>query len=132
MVTVNIQADSKFPVNRAAVRLAVRRALGGYGLRQAQVGVAVVGERKMKQLNQQWMKRKEATDVLAFPLDGPSTSSGQAVFVEPDGPLMLGDVVVCWPMAVKQAGEKNTLVDEEIDRLVEHGVRHLLGEHHDD
>lgn len=124
MVTVNIQADSKFPVNRAAVRLAVRQALGGYGLRQAQVGVAVVGERKMKQLNQQWMKRKEATDVLAFPLDGG--------FDELNGPLMLGDVVVCWPMAVKQAGEKNTLVDEEIDRLVEHGVRHLLGEHHDD
>lgn len=124
MVTVNIQADSKFPVNRAAVRLAVRRALGGYGLRQAQVGVAVVGERKMKQLNQQWMKRKEATDVLAFPLDGG--------FDELNGPLMLGDVVVCWPMAVKQAGEKNTLVDEEIDRLVEHGVKHLLGEHHDD
>lgn len=123
MVTVNIQADSKFPVNRAAVRLAVRQTLRGYGLRQAQVGVAVVGERKMKQLNRQWMKRKEATDVLAFPLDGG--------FDELNGPLMLGDVVVCWPMAVKQAGEKNTLVDEEIDRLVEHGVRHLLGEHHE-
>lgn len=123
MVTVNIQADSKFPVNRVLVRLAVRRVTDEYGLRQAQVGVAVVGERKMKQLNQQWMKREGATDVLAFPLDGG--------FDELNGPLMLGDVVVCWPTAVKQAGEKNTLVDEEIDRLVEHGVRHLLGEHHD-
>lgn len=123
MVTVNIQADSKFPVNRVLVRLAVRRVTDEYGLRQAQVGVVVVGERKMKQLNQQWMKREGATDVLAFPLDGG--------FDELNGPLMLGDVVVCWPTAVKQAGEKNTLVDEEIDRLVEHGVRHLLGEHHD-
>ena len=78
----------------------------------------------MKQLNQQWMKREGTTDVLAFPLDGG--------FDEVDGPLMLGDVVVCWPMAVKQAAEQNTLVDEEIDRLVEHGVRHLMGEHHDD
>ncbi len=124
MVTVNIQADSKFPVNRVLVRLAVRRVTDEYGLRQAQVGVVVVGERKMKQLNQQWMKRKEATDVLAFPLDGG--------FDELNGPLMLGDVVVCWPTAVKQAGERNVLVDEEVDRLVEHGLRHLLGEHHDD
>ena len=123
MVTVNIRADSKFPVNRSGVRLAVRRVTDGYGLRQAQVGVVVVGERKMKQLNQQWMKREGTTDVLAFPLDGG--------FDEVDGPLMLGDVVVCWPMAVKQAAEQNTLVDEEIDRLVEHGVRHLMGEHHD-
>ena len=42
MVTVNIRADSKFPVNRSGVRLAVRRVTDGYGLRQAQVGVVVV------------------------------------------------------------------------------------------
>ena len=53
-------------------------------------------------------------------------------FVMPRGPLMLGDVVVCWSVAVKQAGEKNILVDDEVDILVEHGVRHLLGEDHDD
>jgi probable rRNA maturation factor len=123
MVTVNIQADSKFPVNRAGVRSAVRRVTDGYGLRQAQVGVVVVGGRKITELNKQWLKREGATDVLSFPLEGG--------FDEISGPYMLGEVVVCWPMAVKQAGEKNILVDEEIDALVEHGVRHLLGEHHD-
>ncbi|OGY17708.1 MAG: rRNA maturation RNase YbeY [Candidatus Chisholmbacteria bacterium RIFCSPHIGHO2_01_FULL_48_12] len=123
MVTVNIQADSKFPVNRVGVRSAVRRVTDGYGLRQAQVGVVVVGGRKIAELNKQWLKREGMTDVLSFPLEGG--------FDEINGLYMLGDVVVCWPMAVKQAGEKNILVDEEIDALVEHGVRHLLGEHHD-
>ena len=128
---VRIRADSKFPVDRERIRAAVRRVTDVYGLKQAQIDVQVVGERKMAQLNKQWMKREGPTDVLSFPLEDPSIDSGQAGFVMPPGPLVLGDVVVCFPVAVKQAGEKNVMVDEEIAALVEHGVRHLLGEHHD-
>jgi len=49
----------------------------------------------------------------------------------PDDWWYLGDVVISYPQALKQAQEHNLLVDEEIDRLVEHGVLHLLGIHHE-
>ena len=58
MVVVRIHADSKFPINRARVRAAVLRVVGEYGLKAAVADVVVVGERKMAQLNQQWMKRQ--------------------------------------------------------------------------
>ena len=113
-MVVRIRADSKFPVDRERIRAAVKRVTDVYGLKQAQVDVQVVGERKMAQLNKQWMKREGPTDVLSFPLEDPSIpfdytqgkDSGQAAFVMPPGPLWLGDVVVCFPMAVRQAAEK--------------------------
>ena len=123
MIRVKISADSKYPVERKRIRNAVKIVTDEYGLKQGVVEVLVVGERKMTDLNKKWMKRQGPTDVLSFPMEGG--------FDEIDGPYILGDVVVCYPQAVKQAGEKNILVDDEIDALVEHGVRHLLGEHHE-
>jgi probable rRNA maturation factor len=45
--------------------------------------------------------------------------------------VLLGDVVVCYSVAKKQALKLNHIIDEEIEFLVCHGVLHLLGIHHD-
>lgn len=116
MVKVTIQTDSRFAINRTLIRQVVIKAVAKYGLREVQIGVVVVGDRKMTQLNQKWLKKEGTTDVLAFPI------------AEGD---YLGDVVVCYPAAVRQAAERNVLVDDEVTFLVEHGVKHLLGEDHD-
>ncbi|MBI4034973.1 MAG: rRNA maturation RNase YbeY [Candidatus Chisholmbacteria bacterium] len=133
MVKIVIRAEARFPVNRDRVRGAVGKVVDEYGVKEAVVNVIVVGKRQMAKLNRQWLGREGATDVLSFPLeDVESRESSQAGFVyPPDLPLMLGDVVVCWPEAIKQAAERNVLVDDEVAMLVEHGLRHLLGEHHD-
>ena len=117
MVKVIIRSDSRFSVNRARVRQAVEKVVAEYGIKTATVGVMVVGDRKMTSLNQRWMKHQGTTDVLSFPIN------------EAD---YLGDVVISYPQTVKQAAEHNKLVDDEMAFLVEHGMRHLMGEHHDD
>jgi len=89
---------------------------------EAEVCVAIVGTRKMAALHQKYQNLAGPTDVLSFPLEGVQY---------PDLVVRLGDVVVCYPVAVKEAGMKNKLVDDEIARLVEHGCLHLLGIHHD-
>lgn len=84
----------------------------------------------MKQLNSKYRKIQETTDVLSFPQNDPSQS--MAPFVEvPDGVLRLGDVVVSYPQAVLEATEENKLVDQKIIELIEHGIEHLLGHHHE-
>lgn len=129
MIQVDILGDSKFPVNRKAIRLKIADLLRSRGVEdRVVVSVLVVGDRKMKQLNQRYLKREGTTDVLSFPLE--DAASGGRFISAPGEPLELGDVVVSFPQAVKQAAEKDSLVDEEINRLVEHGVLHLLGEHY--
>jgi len=124
MIKVLIKADSRYPVDRKKVREKVKQVLKDKGLTQdVEVSLSFVGDRKIKALNLKFRNKKETTDVLSF-----SQNEGEP-FPE-DDILRLGDVVISYPQARKQAGEYHILVDEEIDKLVEHGLLHLLGIHH--
>jgi len=122
MVSVLISSESRYKVNRVKIRQTVEEFLDRAGLDQAEVSFLVVGERKMSFLNYRFRKIKKATDVLSFPQE---SARG------PDEILRLGDIVVCYPVARAEAAKENKMVDEKICELVEHGLRHLLGEHHD-
>lgn len=90
-----------------------------------EVSVSIVGDRKMKVLNKKYRQKDGTADVLSF-----SQTQGEWAKT-PDGVLRLGDVIISFPQARKNAREKETLVDEEIDFLLRHGLLHLLGIHHD-
>ena len=48
----------------------------------------------------------------------------------PDEPASLGEVVLSYPLAIRQAGEHNVAVEDEAALLIVHGVLHLLGHDH--
>lgn len=90
----------------------------------AEVSVAVVGDRKMRELNKKYRSLDKTTNVLSF-----SQMEGEASPL-PSDRLFLGDVVVSYPVIIEEAARENMLVDDKINELIEHGVRHLLGLHH--
>ncbi|MBI2007591.1 MAG: rRNA maturation RNAse YbeY, partial [Candidatus Blackburnbacteria bacterium] len=49
----------------------------------------------------------------------------------PEGLLQLGEVVVCYPYARKIAIRRSRMMDDVLGELVEHGILHLLGKHHE-
>lgn len=130
MIKVAIKADSKFPVDRKLIRAKVGEILEKHRINgKVEVAIIVVGKRKMAELNTMYMKRSGPTDVLSFPLNDPADDTP---FVSaPDGIFRLGDIVVCYSVAMEQAFEKQVLVDTRVVDLVEHGLLHLLGIHHD-
>ncbi len=124
MIRVLFQTESHFPVTRKKIRDAVVAALAPEVHRDTEVSVAIVGDRRMRELNKKYRKIDKPTDVLSFGTEG-------GKFVEPpDDVLRLGDIVVSYPQAVEEAREGNTLVDDQIVTLVLHGLDHLLGKHH--
>lgn len=124
MTKIDLLCESRYRIDRKALRLAIESHLDSRGVKgEAEMSVVIVGERKMKNLHKRYMETEEVTDVLSFPLEDEKT---------PSGVLLLGDVVVCYPVAVAQAEENGKLVDEEIEFLVLHGVDHLLGIHHEE
>jgi probable rRNA maturation factor len=122
MISVLISSESRYKISRDRIRQAVEILLGQAGLNDVEVSVVVVGKRKIRGLNRKYRQLDEPTDVLSFPQDG---SRG------PDGILRLGDIVISYPEVIGQAITENKLVDQKLNELVEHGLRHLLGEHHD-
>ncbi len=122
MISVLITSESRYKIERPKIRQAANRFLKEKGLSEVEVSIAIVGSRKIRQLNKDFRKRDEITDVLSFPLE---EARG------PNGKLRLGDIVICYPLARDQAREENKLVSEKINELVIHGLKHLSGENHD-
>ena len=129
MITVLFQTESHFPVKKKLITDAITKALIGRIISKTEVSVTIVGDRRMRDLNKAYRDLDATTDVLSFPQHDPSQPNRP--FVEaPDGVLRLGDIVVSFPEAVREATEDNTMVDEKIVELVLHGLEHLLGNHH--
>jgi len=128
-ISVLFQTESHFRVKKSVVTEALEHALTGRVKSDVEVSVTVVGDRRMRELNRTYRKFDATTDVLSFPQYDPSQP--MTPFVDtPDGVLRLGDIVVSYPEAVREATEGNCLVDEKIVELVLHGLEHLLGNHH--
>ncbi|NCP47448.1 rRNA maturation RNase YbeY [Candidatus Collierbacteria bacterium CG1_02_44_10] len=123
---LSISADSRYSFDRKRVRSALKKTLVEQGVAgKVLISLSVVGERKIRELEQKYFNQDEVTDVLSFPLQ-----EGEEMPADFDG-LNLGDIVVCYPQAKRQAMQWNRLVDEEIEFLACHGLLHLLGIHHD-
>jgi len=122
MISVLISSGARYKVDREKLRKKVEAFLTGRGLDDVEVSIAIVGGRKIRQLNRTYRKIDAATDVLSFPLEEPR---------DKEGVLRLGDIVICYSKAREGAAEEEKFVDDKISDLIEHGLRHLLGEHHD-
>jgi len=90
-----------------------------------ELGLVIATQEQVQRLNKSYLGRDEPTDVLAFSM---LPAGGAPAFVPPpDGVLHLGEVVISYPQAVKQAEEHEHSVKREVAILIIHGVLHLLG-----
>ena len=107
----------------------------GYG------NIVVVGESTIRRLNMDHRGLDEVTDVLAFSMNHEGYFYGedsdehygrsQQEFVLPPGePSHVGEVVICFPQAMKQASLFHISVQDELNKLVAHGFLHLIGYDH--
>lgn len=129
MIITNLFIGSRFPVSRRQLRQTVESVLAEHKIDHAQVDVSIVGSRKIKQLNESQLKHKGVTDVLSFPHHD---QGKQKDFPTPNEvPPHLGDVVICFPEAVRVARRFGKMVDGQINSYLKHGLLHLLGYHHD-
>jgi probable rRNA maturation factor len=81
-----------------------------------ELSLALVGDRRMSALHEQFMNVPGPTDVLTFPLD-----------LDPRGRALSGEVVVCVPEARRQAKLRNVPVERELLLYALHGLLHLCG-----
>jgi probable rRNA maturation factor len=88
---------------------------------QAELSIALVGEKEMRPLNAEYRKKNKTTDVLSFPADNPATAKR----------VLLGDVIISVEQARRQAKERNHSLKREMVILLIHGILHLLGYDHE-
>lgn len=123
MNSVLITSESRYPINRRKIKETVLGYLENLGIEDAEVSVAIVGSRKVRELNKSWRNLDEPTTVLTFALEEPRGV---------DGVLRIGDIVISYPEARIIAQEDDLSMDGAVEKLVNHGLNNLLGDHKND
>jgi len=110
------------------------------GTDAAQMSLLITDDETVHGLNAQFRGLDEVTDVLSFSADHAGHWEGEAEppedmagfdFVMPPGePSPLGEVIVSYPQAKRQAEERGAPLEHELALLVVHGVLHLTGHDH--
>ena len=86
----------------------------------AELSVRIVDEQESAALNQQYRGKSGATNVLSFPFDA----------VTPEPLPILGDLVICAPVVIREAQQQNKPAEAHWAHMCVHGVLHLLGYDH--
>ena len=135
-----------FPLFRAAAPAASVRRAATAALALADpdgrlgASVIVADDETLHDLNLRFRGFDEVTDVLSF---GESGAPAEDTALSPGEPFpddgfppvpgespSLGEVVLSYPMAERQAHEHNVPVEQEAALLIVHGILHLLGHDH--
>jgi len=93
------------------------------GCDDAEVSLWVCGDEAIRELHRDYFGLDSPTNVISF-------SQREGDFGELD-PQMLGDVVVSYETAGRDAAEAGQPLDDEVAYLFLHGVLHLLGYDHE-
>jgi probable rRNA maturation factor len=89
----------------------------------------------MRFLNRQFRGVDRTTDVLSFPQQESYKLKNifqlNSLLLTPYSSLILGDIVINLHKAKRQAREYGNTFDQELKRLLIHGLLHLLGYDHE-
>lgn len=109
----------KYPIHKPTFTAVLRRVARELGLR-GQISIRLAAPAESRELNRTYRGKDYATDVLSFPQHERL----------PDG-YHVGDILVCFDIAVAQAAEQGHSVERELLELMVHGLLHLAGFDHE-
>jgi len=103
------------------------------------IAVQLVSDSAMARMNLKFRKKNGPTDVLSFPVNGPSSGKGprrskgkRAPALAPrTNEVYVGDIAIAPETAWRNARSYSRSLDEELRILMLHGMIHLAGYDHE-
>lgn len=124
-MTIDITNRSGIAYNGEDFESLLRFGMSDLGLHnECDLDVLLVDEAEMAALHVKWMDEPGPTDVLTFPMDEIRPHSNE--------PGILGDIVICPQVAIRQAEIAGHAFTHEISILGIHGLLHIVGYDHAD
>jgi probable rRNA maturation factor len=109
------------PNAEPALRRAIAAAASAVSTSGGELAIVLADDSSVRALNRDWRGKDEPTNVLAFP----------ANHTPPDGPVLLGDVVIAYETTAREAAAANKPFAHHLVHLAVHGFLHLLGYDHE-
>jgi probable rRNA maturation factor len=87
--------------------------------RDVEISVAVVGRKKIQEINKQWRRKDEETDVLSFCYENTEEK-------------LEGEVILCLDIIKENAEKDGVETEEELEKNIIHSILHIVGYEHGD
>ncbi|RIK53614.1 MAG: rRNA maturation RNase YbeY [Chloroflexi bacterium] len=135
--TVNVDIDDDYAalVSAGDLAAAVVATLRHQQVDAGEVTLVVAGDDEVRQLNRDYRGIDAVTDVLSFAAHDTADADAPALALPPELAAELdahlGDIVIAYPYAARQAAHYGAALAAELRLLAVHGTLHLLGFDHD-
>ncbi|OHE55375.1 MAG: rRNA maturation RNase YbeY [Thermodesulfovibrio sp. RBG_19FT_COMBO_41_18] len=114
-------------VNHQRIRSLLKKTLRLLGLHKAELSILFVNDRRMRILNRQYRGVDKTTDVLSFPQIEYSSQLSALSSQQ----FVLGDIIINLHQAKRQASQYGLTFNEELKKLLIHGLLHLIDYDHE-
>lgn len=96
------------------------------------LSISLVDDAAIQVLNREHRGKDKPTDVLSFPMYEAGESPFRQAQHDTEPERLLGDVVISIDTARRQAADYDAPLQNEIYRLLIHGILHVLGHDHEE
>ncbi len=118
MITIRITRHFREPpADVSKLRKLVRAVCSRFEVRQVVVGIGIVDDAEISQLNMRFLNHEGTTDCLSFDLSDEANPQEPRVF----------DLIVNGELAAREAARRGHGADAELALYVTHGLLHNLG-----
>ena len=107
-------------VDARALKAAMKKLLAGVDCAEDAISLTLVNDARIREINREQRGKDAPTDVLSFPLEPEPFAQER----------LLGDIVISLDTARRQAADYDAPLQREIERLMIHGLLHVLGHDH--
>ncbi|MBL7078538.1 rRNA maturation RNase YbeY [Candidatus Shapirobacteria bacterium] len=114
---IQVKKDPRYRIKMSFLKKTAQEILKDFGLsKSVELGIALVGKRKAKSLNQTFRKQDYVPAVLSFPYREETLEKN----------YLLGEVVICFPLAREKAVLENQTLERAMADLLKHGIKNLV------
>ena len=111
-----LNEQEEIPIEDERIRYVSARILADAGIVSGRLGIVIVDNETIHNLNKDFLRHDYPTDVISFQVES-----------EPENGYLEGEVIVSAEMAQSRAPEFGWSVQEELILYVIHGLLHLVG-----
>ena len=123
---LQIQNESTVKMKKAPVKDFLLKVLERLRKDRWEVSILFTGDAFIQKLNREYRGKDEPTDVLSF-----AQVDNKEAFPARGGRFYAGDIVISMETLAKNANYFNISMNEELKRLLVHGLLHLSGLDHE-
>lgn len=118
------------PINEGNLKKIIKQVLQGEGIKgEVELSVALVGQDRIRGINKRYRGKNRATDILSFPESKITMDKFKIGPAEKERGL--GEMIICLREVKENARKDNLSFDKEFNKVIIHGVLHLLGYDHE-